>query len=63
MEEIDSTIIVKSFKNCWISNAMDGTEDNVLFDDEGETDIDPFADLEKDSDEDVNKKSTSSNFT
>ena len=29
--EIDSAIIVKVFKKCGISNAMDGTEDDVLY--------------------------------
>jgi hypothetical protein len=33
--------VIKSFKKCDISNAMDGTEDNLLWDtdDEAETDL------------------------
>ena len=47
--KIDSAIIIKSFKMCSISNALDGTEDNTLYEDssEGDTDSDPFADLDE----------------
>ena len=31
---LDSPIIVKSFKSCCISNAMDGTEDDILWNEE-----------------------------
>lgn len=43
--EIDSAIIIKSFKKCGISNALDGTEDDMLYHDD-ESDSDPFADLD-----------------
>ncbi|KAG8236486.1 hypothetical protein J437_LFUL016634 [Ladona fulva] len=35
-EDIKAEVIVKSFKKCGISNALDGTEDNILFE-EGDT--------------------------
>ena len=52
-EEIDSGIIVKAFKKCCISNALDGSEDDIIFEEEshGETaskDEDPFADITSD---------------
>ena len=31
--EIDTNMIVKAFKKCGISNAMDGTEDDVIYED------------------------------
>ena len=33
---IPESIIVRSFKKCCISNALDGSEDNFLWEDEGE---------------------------
>ena len=33
---IPERIIVRSFKNCCISNALDRSEDNILWDDDGE---------------------------
>ena len=30
------SIIVKSFKKCRISNALDGSEDDILWEDDGE---------------------------
>ena len=52
-EEIDSGIIVKAFKKCCISSALDGSEDDIIFEEEshGETaseDEDPFADITSD---------------
>ncbi len=32
--ELSPAVIVKSFKKCSISNAMDGTEDDVLWEEE-----------------------------
>ena len=32
--EIASEIVVRSFKKCGISNAMDGTEDDMLWEDD-----------------------------
>ena len=32
--EIDVDMIVRSFKKCGISNALDGTEDDALYEDE-----------------------------
>ena len=32
-QELDPAIIVRAFKKCCISNAMDGTEDDILFED------------------------------
>ena len=51
-EGVDTAIIIKSFKKCCISNALDGTEDNILFEDDSdsdnESDTDPFADIDDD---------------
>jgi len=30
------SIIIRSFKKCCISNALDGSEDGILWDDDGE---------------------------
>jgi hypothetical protein len=30
------SIIISSFKKCCISNALDGTEDDILWEDDGE---------------------------
>ena len=52
--EIDPAIIVKAFKKCSISNALDGSEDDALYDTEdsdSEDDADPFADIDN-ADED-----------
>ena len=47
-KEIDRNIKVKAFKNSCISNALDESEDDILFEDESEgesEDQDPFADI------------------
>ena len=36
MEAIPESIIVRSFKKCCISNALDGSEDDILWVDDGE---------------------------
>ena len=48
--EIDTLIIIKAFKKCCISKAMEGSENNVLFEDESDTESegDPFADIDED---------------
>ena len=33
---IPESIIVRSFKKCCISNALDGSEDDILWEDDGE---------------------------
>jgi len=33
---IPESIIVRSFKKCGISNALDGSEDDILWEDDGE---------------------------
>ena len=33
---IPESIIFRSFKKCCISNALDGTEDDILWEDDGE---------------------------
>ena len=44
-EEVKTETIVKAFKKCGISNAMDGTEDDALWrDSDSEDPEDPFAD-------------------
>ena len=35
-EAIPESIIIRSFKKCCISNALDGSEDDILWDDDGE---------------------------
>ena len=47
-EQIDPAIVVKS---CCISNNLDGTEDDILFEDESDSDTDPFADIGESDDE------------
>ena len=39
-DSIDSKIIKKSFKKCCISNNMDGTEDDRLWEDKDDEDMD-----------------------
>jgi hypothetical protein len=36
MESHPESIIVRSFKECCISNALDGSEDDILWEDYGE---------------------------
>ena len=33
---IPESIIIRSFKKCYISNALDGSEDVILWEDDGE---------------------------
>ena len=35
-KDIPDSIIVRSFKKCCISNALDGSEDDILWEDDGE---------------------------
>ena len=43
---VSADVIVKSFKKCGITNAMDGTEDEHLFNSDIENDpSDPFSDV------------------
>ena len=37
---IPESIIVRSFKKCPTSNALDGSEDDILWEDDGEDDSD-----------------------
>ena len=56
---IPERIIVRSFKKCCISNALDGSEDNILWEDDGAdkddsdwvTDNDSFINDDGESDE------------
>jgi len=36
MESHPESIIVRSFKKCCIGNALDGSEDDILWEDDGE---------------------------
>jgi len=36
MEAIPESIIVRSFKKCYISTALDGSEDDILWEDDDE---------------------------
>ena len=53
-EEVDPAIIVKAFKKCSISNALDGSEDDALYEDDSgdESDADPFADIDNEVEDD-----------
>ena len=51
--EIDSAIIIKPFKKCCISNALDGSEDSILYDDDSNGHTGPFADVDQSGDEDA----------
>ena len=42
----DPAIVVKAFKKCSISNALDGLEDNALYEDDSDKNNDPFSDTE-----------------
>ena len=46
--EIDTAIINKAFKKCSISNALDGSEDSMIYEDysDDESDSDPHADID-----------------
>jgi hypothetical protein len=37
---VPESIIVRSFKKCCISNALDGSEDDILWEDVGEDKVD-----------------------
>ena len=52
---IDPPIIIKSFKKCCISNALDGSEDSILYEDDSndESDTDPFAAVDQSGGEDI----------
>ena len=39
-KSIPAELVAKSFKKCCISNALDGTEDDFLWDDEDDSDVD-----------------------
>jgi hypothetical protein len=36
VEVIPASVIVRSFKKCCVSNALDGSEDDILWEDDGE---------------------------
>ena len=52
-DEIDAAIIIKAFKRCCISNALDGSEDDALYEEDSDSkdDTDPLADIDN-ADED-----------
>ena len=52
-DEIDPTVVIKAFKKCSISNALDGSEDNTLYEDDSDDDCDadPFADIDNEDEE------------
>ena len=54
-EELDITMIVKSFKKCGISNNLDGTEDDMLWDDDtpDAEDMDVDSEMDDPYDDDV----------
>ena len=45
--------INKAFKKCSISNALDGSEDSMIYEDysDDESDSDPFADIDAEDDD------------
>ena len=50
-DETDPAIVIKGFKKCSISNALDGSEDNALYEDDDDSDSDPFADIDNEDEE------------
>lgn len=50
-EDIPNELVKKSFRKCCITNAMDGTEDDQMWEDD--SDSDPFADIDEDEDVDL----------
>ena len=46
---IPESIIIRSFKKCCISNALDGSEDDILWEDDGEDKDDSDWVMDKDS--------------
>jgi hypothetical protein len=55
-EKFKVETVIKSFKKCSISNAMDGTEDDLLWDTDDEAETDP-PDTEWDPYDTVNSES------
>ena len=53
-QEIPAELVIRSFKSCGISNALDGTEDNAVYEEESESedvlDADDKLDNEFDTD-------------
>ena len=49
-----SSVIIKSFKKCGISNAMDGTEDDAIFEQSDSSDDNDEELADKESDEEFN---------
>ena len=52
-DEIDPALLIKAFKKCSISNALDGSQDNALYeeDDDDDSDGNPFADIDNEDEE------------
>jgi hypothetical protein len=48
-EAISESIIVRSFKKCCISNALDGSEGDILWEDDGEDKDDSYWVMDNDS--------------
>ena len=42
-DKVEASVVIKSFKKCCISNAMDGTEDDILWQDDDPDDLAPVA--------------------
>ena len=53
-QEIPAELVIRSFKSCGISNALDGTEDDAVYEEESESedvlDVDDKLDNEFDTD-------------
>ena len=50
-KDIEPNMIMRSFKKCGISNSLDGTEDNILWQDDDEDTIVQESDGEDDSED------------
>ena len=52
-DEMDPAIIIKAFKKCSISIALDGSEDDALYEDDSsdDSDADPFADTDNEDED------------
>lgn len=47
-QEISAELVIRSFKSCGISNVLDGTEDDAVYEEESESgdDLDAYDELD-----------------
>ena len=56
-QEIHAELVIRSFKSCGISNALDGTEDDAVYEEESESRDVLYADDELDNEFDTDSES------